>query len=816
MELHPDTPSGNFDYAFRLRYETLRALLNRNGYALQILSDLEADLRHLHFSDHRIKRPVERLLGETLLMAQELNLLSRNRYTSLYGVIDQLHGKIDALFREPPHLEHKAMVIPLDGDNAFDSGLVGGKSAGAASLRSLFPESVPSGFTVTTSAYRLFLKENGLAGRIRMMLKDLDAAKDRSRFSAITESVRNMIRSANTPKAVRDAIIENAGNIAGGAPSGWAVRSSATSEDSRFSFAGQFESLLKVSDHELINAYKEVLASRFTDRAVIYRLNCGFREVDTPMAVLFMPMIDPAAAGVLYTADPEDPDADRMVLVATPGLSAAVVKGLETPDTFYLSRQLHPVLLKSMPVARPGIGKYLSEESMSEIGALGLQVKSALGFEMDMEWAVDKLGKVWLLQGRRLYHTTLEQIKDARARHSLPLIEGGATIFPGRAEGPVIFRAGDDARPIPKGSVLVVSRPTPDLAPLLPQAAAFLAEEGSPVGHLATLVREFSIPSIFRLGDSAKRMKEGGVVSVDATKRTIYEGSRWPGMKERVLSRLSSPQKASDEKPLHDAVLALNLTDPFSSGFKPGGCLSIHDAIRFIHEMSVRQMFQFGDAHSHVWRSKTRKLQTPLPIKIKLLDLEGPTGAGEASPEELESIPFKAFWKGFADPVLAWPERWERSFGDLPADFREQVFGGSKGPRRSKDTNYLILSRDYLNFNARFAYHYAMVDAFVGPGDENNYVHFRLHGGGGSEEKRRRRARFIEWVLRETGFGVDTRGDLVTAWLRRYPQKDSEAALETLGRLMVCARQLDFLMNSENAVKIFAQNFLKGSYEPFS
>jgi len=677
---------------------------------------------------------------------------------------------------------------------------------------------VPPGFTVTTSAYRLFLKENNLNDRIRMMLRDIDAAKDRGRFSTITESIRNMIHSANTPKAVRDAIIENARNIPGGAPSGWAVRSSATSEDSRFSFAGQFESLLKVSDDELINAYQGVLASRFTDRAVIYRLNCGFREVDTPMAVLFMPMIDPVAAGVLYTSDPDDPDADRMVLAATPGLSASVVKGIEIADTFYLSRQPKPVLLKSMPVVRPGAEKYFFEETMSEIGALGFRMMSTLGFEMDIEWAVDKLGKVWLLQGRRLYHTTSEQIRDERARHSLPLIEGGATIFPGRAEGPVIFRAGDDAHPIPKGSVLVVSQPTPDLAPLLPYAAALLAEEGSPVGHLATLVREFSIPSIFRLGNSANRMKEGSVVSIDATKRTIYEGSRWPGMKERVLSRLSSPAKASDAKPLHDAVLALNLTDPFSPAFKPGGCRSIHDAIRFIHEMSIRQMFQFGDAHSRVWSSKTRKLRTSLPMKIKLLDLESPIIAGkkEASPEELESIPFKAFWRGFADPDLAWPERWERSFGDLPADFREQVFGGSKGPRRTKDTNYLILARDYLNFNARFAYHYAMVDAFVGPGDENNYVHFRLHGGGGSEEKRRRRVRFIEWVLRETGFGADTRGDLVTAWLRRYPQKDSEAALETLGRLMVCARQLDFLMNSENAVKIFAQNFLKGSYEPFS
>ena len=205
-------------------------------------------------------------------------------------------------------------------------------------------------------------------------------------------------------------------------------------------------------------------------------------------------------------------------------------------------------------------------------------------------------------------------------------------------------------------------------------------------------------------------------------------------------------------------------------------------------------------------------------MKIKLLDLESASGSGkkDVNPAELESVPFKAFWKGFSDPVLPWPERWKKEFAGLPSDFREQVLGGFEGPRRTKDANYLLLARDYMNFNARFAYHYTMVDAFVGPGDENNYVHFRFHGGGGSDEKRQHRARFVEWVLRERFFGVDRRGDLVTAWLRRYPQKDSEDALETLGRLMVCARQLDLLMTSESSIKVFAQNFLSGKYQAFS
>lgn len=823
MEFYPEIPSLKSDFPFRLRHETLRALLNRNGHVLSLLSDLEADLRHLQVSDQRIQRPVERLASEILLMAQELNLLSRNRHTALYKVIDRLEAGLKVLLRPQPRSEQKPLIIRFDGAEvqaqALDASLVGGKALGVANLRALFPDDAPPGFTITTSAYQHFIAENGLSDRIRLMLKDLDAAKDRGRFSAVTDAIRNMVLSSVTPKAVVEAIDEGVRNTTGGPHFLWAVRSSAVSEDSRFSFAGQFDSILNVPAAELADAYRKVLASRFSDRAVMYRLNCGFREVDTPMAVLFMPMIDPAASGVLYTADPQDPEAERMVMAACPGLGGAVVKGLTTPDTYHLSRQDPPVVLKSMPVNRPGQENYLSEAVITRIGALGFKAMTALGHDLDLEWAVDARGKAWLLQGRRLYPATQDQVKETRAKQTIPLMEGGATVFPGRAEGPVVFREAFDQRPIPKGAVLVVSQPTPELGPLLSHAAALLAEEGSPAGHLATLVREFSIPSIFRLGHNRlTSLKEGSVVSVDATKRAVYEGSRWPGIKERVMSRLSDQEKQPSAHPLHDAVLALNLTDPFASSFKPSGCRSLHDVVRFIHEMAVRQMFQFGDSQSRAWRSRSRKLRTQLPMKIKLLELEPVTSRREkdADPKDLDSIPFQAFWKGFSDPSLAWPERWEKAFGDVPPEFREQVFGGAKGPRRAGDANYLTLARDYLNFNARFAYHYAMVDAFVGPGNENNYVHFRLHGGGGSEEKRRRRARFIEWVLREKGFGVGIQGDLVTAWLRRYPQKDSEAALETLGRLMVCDRQLDFLMNTENAVKVFAGSFLNGAYDAFS
>jgi pyruvate,water dikinase len=808
------------DYNFRLRYETLRSILNKNGDVLQLLSDLEADLNHFSRQDFRVRSSLRRLLDETLLMAQELNLLADNRYSDLYDSIFRIGAEIDSVMKRTPTPEDQPIAVTLDEDLSLDPAVVGGKAVGVASLRRLLPESVPAGFTVTTSAYRLFLKENRLMDRIRLLLSDIEVVVDHDQFKARTQTIRDLIRSASMPKEMLEAINKYASKFSDQAAAGWAVRSSATSEDERFTFAGQFDSRLMVEPGRLDEAYRFVLASRFSDRAVIYRLHCGFSEVDTPMAVLFMPMIVPQAAGVIYTTDPQEMDSPAMVINAVPGLGEEVVKGTSRADTFFISKEQNPKVLRIKVDPERGQKRdYLPEEKILAIGSMAFKIAQAFGHEMDIEWAIDGNGHIWLLQGRRINVATEEKIREGKMKRALPLIEGGVTIFPGRAEGSVIWLSpGADASSVPKGSVLVVNQPHPELAVALPRIAALLAVEGNPVGHLSALLREFAVPSIFQLGDTAKRLLFKTMVSVDATNRKIYEGSIWPGVKDRVLNRISSERRPRSGE-LHDLVLAFTMTDPYAASFKAKNCRSIHDAVRFMHEMSVRSMFDFGDEQTKAW-PKTRKpyrLKTALPLKLNLIDLDGCVSGveKEVDPEQIQSIPFRALWRGISDPKLPWPERWEGEFFNLPSGFRETVLGG-KGPRRPTDANYAMVASDYINLNARMAFHYAMIDAIVEPGGENNHVQFWFRGGGAADENRARRAHFLERVLRQLRFGVDRRGDLVNAWMRRYPQADSEQALESIGRLIVCARQLDMLMKSDASITMYAERFLTGQYQAFA
>ena len=85
-----------------------------------------------------------------------------------------------------------------------------------------------------------------------------------------------------------------------------AVRSSATSEDSEASFAGQHSTVLNVTEETLFEAYKEVVASTFNPRAIYYRRSKGYLDQDVVMSVACIQMVNALVSGVLYTLDPND------------------------------------------------------------------------------------------------------------------------------------------------------------------------------------------------------------------------------------------------------------------------------------------------------------------------------------------------------------------------------------------------------------------------------------------------------------------------------------------------------------------------------
>jgi len=185
------------------------------------------------------------------------------------------------------------------------------------------------------------------------------------------------------------------------------------------------------------------------------------------------------------------------------------------------------------------------------------------------------------------------------------------------------------------------------------------------------------------------------------------------------------------------------------------------------------------------------------------------------TPSQIASVPFQAVWRGMSHPEMSWAGRQQVSLKGFTSVLVSSMAGSEAGARRLGDQNYLLAARDYMNMNLRLAYHYTMVDALVGESPENNFVNFRFRGGGARADRRELRAKFLAETLLRSRFAVDRRGDLVTAWFRRYPRARCEEALGVLGKLMACSRQLDMLISNTRIAHEYAERFLAGDYETF-
>ncbi len=76
----------------------------------------------------------------------------------------------------------------------------------------------------------------------------------------------------------------------------------------------------------------------------------------------------------------------------------------------------------------------------------------------------------------------------------------------------------------PEEAVLVTKYTAPWLARIVPKAAAIVAERGSAAGHLATIAREFRVPTLVGVEGATEILEAGMKVTVDTKQRTIYEG----------------------------------------------------------------------------------------------------------------------------------------------------------------------------------------------------------------------------------------------------------------------------------------------------
>lgn len=852
------------------RCQRFRRLLAANKSALEGMAEIEERLHGTApYSINYVRRMVTHVGTNVFQMIQSLNHLSNNAYAGLVPAFSRISTAIEDILTHSVPQSQGPLVLPLHDMGLENIHQVGGKMANLGEMCRHAGIPVPDGFAVTAAAYHLFMTENGLQEEIdrRIQATNVESMDDVFSLSA---SVQQLIQSAPIPAALEAAISAavqamQAVQPVQGPELRLAVRSSALGEDSAgASFAGQYHSELNVHPDEVLDVWRDIVASKYAVTAMHYRFQRGIPDDAIPMCVGVLAMVQAQAGGVAYSRNPLQTQASQSEIIvnAVLGLPMAVVDGSFSPDVFSLSRSHPPRLLEERIAHKPfkfvcnpasrieriplsaaeGKKPSIDRDTVVALGSLVLALEEYYQEAQDVEWAVDAGHRLIILQSRPLKQHDVQALnptdseagirlgseqQGASAIPPLPpeyanlplLVRGGTSVSSGIGMGPIFHARKDaDILAFPSGGVLVVERAQPRWATLLSRASALIAEAGGTAGHLASVAREYGVPAIFGLEGASSTLHAGQEVTVDSSHCAVFTGLH------PQLSPPTSPRNLMLGSPVHQSlsavaahIIPLHLLDPTAANFSPQHCQSLHDITRFCHEKSVDLLFapSGSDAASSAYDTENapsfgKQLKVGTKLQYWVIDAAdgfiNPVTKPYVELSNIRSAPMLALWRGMTAIPWNGPPATDAS-GFMSVVFESTMNRDLEASTASSlsNKNFLMITATFMNLQARFGYHFCTVESQAGDEAHENYVSFQFKGGAASMDRRVLRAQMVGRLLEEYGFRADIKQDALFATAEGYAAAEILQRTALLGYLVIHTRQVDMIMHNSGQAAALEQ-----------
>ncbi|WP_316897664.1 PEP/pyruvate-binding domain-containing protein [Pseudodesulfovibrio indicus] len=826
---------------FATRYDHFRLLIQANTRAHELMGELEEALRGFTpYGMHFVRTLCTRISTAIYQMVRHMGELDPSGNADLVAAMQSINERIMEELEPDAHQAEGLPVIDLTEVNRDHADLCGPKMAMLGEAGHSLGLRIPGGFVITVAAFHRFMQSHGLGTEIDRLIQTMDG-DDRESVFRVSSNIMQLVIDTRLPDDLAETILAAYDRLAGtlGAPPDLAVRSSALGEDIEgSSFAGQYRSVLNVERSSLLDAYKEVVASKYSRQAMAYRLTHGIRDEDVAMSVGCMTMIESMSGGVAYSGNPVNVRDDRVSIHSVWGLPKPVVDGTAGADEFIVARD--PLRVEEVVVAEKtdmyvcrrdegvcretlledrGNEPSLSDEQALAVAREAVRIEEHFGVSQDIEWAMTPDGVFHLLQCRPLMRlSTGPEHATVAANLPKPVLSGGKTASPGVGVGPAFtVRKDVDALTFPDGGVMILRQALPSRAALLDRCSALISEQGGMAGHLANVAREFGVPALFGVKNAVGRFENGAILTVDADGRAVYEGAVEPLLKDSPRERImrGSPVQAALRKAARH-IVRLNLTNPESPEFKPSNCRTLHDVMRYCHERAVNVMFEFG-THDDFIEAASRQLICDVPKQFWILNLDdgfSPEGQERKDRcillEHVVSFPMRMLWEGMQ--AVPWQ-------GPPPVHGRglmSVMFEATMNPdlvpssgTRYTQKNYFMVSKNYCSLQSRFGFHFCGVEALVGERVSENYASFQFKGGAANMERRIRRARFVGDLLEMFDFRVRVRQDNMFARVEGLDRETMANRLKIIGYLITHTRQLDMIMSDDSAVARRKAKFLE-------
>ena len=780
----------------RHKYRSFKELLQFDQRSLEYIARLE----DIYYQDKPVDfacilRLCRELSLEVYALARALTEMQPRRYKDVLAYeqkIDfyiQMALMLDEVRSSPPYVQ------TLQGDEAR----IGGKACNLARIKNELGLQIPRGFVLNSSAFNYFLEHNNLRNQLDELLAETCFAQARE-LKELCAKMQNLILDSEVPGAIcRE--VESFLQEFELQESKLALRSSAVAEDSAASFAGQYESILRVEPQRWSEAYKKVLASKYSPQAVSYRIEQGLADCMAPMAVLLLEMVEPQFSGIMYTQGIRDNS--ELEIYLRQGSGEALAAGQELAEEIFLSREQD---------YREGENSFSSlwGKELQELKELGLTLERHFQAPQDVEWCWEKDKGLYILQSRNLQIGGQSRAVEESKEEGDQELARGTCASQGLAVGRLVLRKDLEEARIDRPCILYVPSLDPQLTVYLHRVEGIISQKGSTACHLASVAREKGVPVLFGL-NATDELEVGREISLDAGQGKIWAGRVFePG----AMENKGKPWSRSPVKEILGRAIVpiskLHLTDPEAEDFTAQGCRSMHDLVRFAHEAAVREMFDLVGKRG-LGRSGAKRLVSDTPLVVYVLDVDGGITSEakidkEVEPGQILCQPMRKLWQGLSHPAV----QWEKDVPLFDWNEFERVENSFVNPEKSiLFSSYAVLGPDYVHALLRFGYHFAVVDSLLGESLEHNYIHFRFKGGGAGLEQQHLRLQLVSSLLQKNEFEVRITGDLLNATLDRKDYEQTAQGLTVLGVVLGKTVRLDMRLYDRQQVQDLAEEILQ-------
>jgi pyruvate,water dikinase len=813
------------------KFNNFVTILDTNNRILKIISDMEEKSQGDYLFDiNYVRDNLIRIDAGAEDMIDSIISLGGEKYDSLRRQKDMLDCSLGRFLPGNQAPKSDSFTIPLSAIDSSHACRVGGKNAQLGEIRTKIGLPTPDGFAITSWAYHYFMNTNDLRSRINQKIESLQI-KCMNDLLRISDEIRQLITLSPIPDDLAKEIVKSSRMLEGEGAIGVALRSSAIGEDSTFSFAGQYASYLNVPKLRIVEYYHKIIASKFTPQAIYYALSHSLLEPELAMGVGCISMVDARSSGVVYTRDPVNPSSDCLLIHSILGLGKFLVDGTINPDVYRISRSdskvvdrklfAKPVRLvlkqndgvteEQVPPAEQSLGSIDDDEAAS-LAEYCLKIERHYGCPQDIEWAIDKSGRIFILQSRPLRLIEKKACSNSFDASGLtPIFCGGVTICPGAGSGPA-YKASSlrDLAGVPENSILVTPNPFPGIVTVMNKVKAIVTCVGNVASHMATLAREYRVPALGNIED-AMSLEQGQVITVDAAEGRIYAGEHPDLIASRKLDE-EYPSETGIVEILKQAlahVAPLNLVHPADEDFVAEKCTTYHDLIRFIHQKAMEEMF-FGATHLGYKDQIYLRLKSKIPLTVNIIYIDrSPAefeGRHEVVKEEIASEPMREFWRGVEDegwPVPATRANMKGFMGVLATSMTR-----AEEPEFSENS-FAVLSKEYMMLSIRMGYHYSTIEAVCTDEPSKNYIRMQYKDGGATIDRRMRRIKLIVNLLTTMGFEHSSRGDFLDTRIAYQDRKTMWHTLYLLGKISIKTKQLDMALSTDAIARWYTQDFKK-------